>query len=75
MGEWITQREHAPMPYQPWRAFPPDAIVQVRNAYGDTRIGPAGTFWWGHEVEFGEIGEGVIVSARRLDKPKEPRHG
>jgi hypothetical protein len=72
MGEWMKRSESG-MPFQDWCPFPPDAIVQIRNAFCDTRIGPAKSFWWGYETEFGEISEGVIVKARRLDRPKEAK--
>lgn len=58
-------------PYQTWEPFPPEAIVLIKNAYGDSRIGPAKRFWWGYETDFGTIAEGVIVQAKRLDKPKD----
>lgn len=69
MTQWIN-RNDAAMPFQEWRAFESDAIVQVRNSYGDSRIGLTSDFWWGYERECGEIGDGVIVSARRLDTPR-----
>lgn len=69
--DWKLRRD-AHMPYQNWKPFPCDAIVQIKNAYGDTKIGPASTFWWGYEEEVGDIGEGVITRARRLDNPKQP---
>jgi len=74
--EWQLRRNSS-MPWQTWRAFPADAIVQIKNAYGDSRIGLAGSFWWGYEDEGAEIGEGVIISARRLDQPipQPPQHG
>ena len=70
MQPWLIRFNDAPMPYQTWTAFPPEAIVQVKNAHGDDRIGLAGQYWWGYEVEGSEIGEGVITRARRLDRPK-----
>ena len=51
--------------------FPAEAIVEIASTHGVTAIGPARKFWWGDEQEVGEIGEGVITRARRLDKPKE----
>ena len=66
---WIYRRDF-PMPYQDGCPFPPCAIVQVRNAYGDSQIGPASSFWWGYEVDMGFLAEGVIFKARRLDRPK-----
>lgn len=69
MNEWKNRFQDAFMPYQEWQPFPSEAIVQVRNSYGDSRIGPASSFWWGFEMELGQIGEGVIMKARRLDKP------
>lgn len=68
-GGWLLRRD-AGMPYQEWRPFPPEAVVQVKNAHGESRIGPASSFWWGYEEELGVIGEGVICKARRLDRPK-----
>ena len=50
-----------------WNVFPDEAIVQVKNIYGDSSIGPSNTFWWGYERD---NPEGTIVKARRLDKPK-----
>lgn len=67
---WKHRHYDAPMPYQTWNAFPLDAIVQIKNRHGDTSIGRAGEFWWGYETECGETGEGVIVAARRLDRPR-----
>lgn len=72
MTEWLNRRDHASMPFQAWEPFPPDAIVQIKNVYGQSSIGPATAFWWGYEQEMGEIGDGVIIQARRLDRP---RHG
>jgi len=68
---WLCRKD-APMPFQNWSPFPPDAIVQVRSAFHpevSDNIGPAKSFWWGYEQELGRIGEGVIWKARRLDKP------
>lgn len=65
---WCRRQDSA-MPFQTWRAFPDDAIVQIRNAYGDTRIGLAKDFFWGYEEEMGHISEGTIIRARRLDRP------
>lgn len=67
--KWIMRRDF-PMPYQDVSPYPKDAIVQIKNAYGDTRTGTAGSFWWGYERECGEIGEGVIIQARRLCRPR-----
>lgn len=66
-------RVDAGMPYQAWKPFPPEAIVQVRSAYYPDvpdNIGPASSFFWGYETEFGDVAESVICKARRLDKPK-----
>ena len=68
--DWLDRIRDAPMPFQDWRAFPHDAIVQIKNAFGESRIGPASSFWWGYESELGGVGEGVITKARRLDRPK-----
>jgi hypothetical protein len=73
-SKWLNRRDDASLPFQTWDAFPPEAIVQVRSAYYPDipdAIGPARNFWWGYEEDLSEIGEGVIVKARRLDKPKE----
>lgn len=70
---WKKRFRDARMPYQNWMPFPKDAIVQVRSAFFPDvpdSIGPASSFFWGYEQEFGDIGEGVICSARRLDKPR-----
>lgn len=69
MGPTIYRRDSA-MPYQQWNAFPEHAIVQVWNAYGETDVGPANSFWWGYETECGEVGGGVITKARRLDRER-----
>lgn len=69
--DWMLRRD-THMPRQNWKPFPCDAIVQIKNAYGDTKIGPAHSFWWGYEEESGGIGESVITQARRLDKPHDP---
>lgn len=66
-----AERRNSGMPFQTWKPFPDAAIVQIKNCFGDSRIGPASSFWWGYEEELGSVGEGVIVKARRLDKPKE----
>lgn len=66
----MLNRRDSSMPYQTWRAFPPEAIVLVKNAYGDSRIGLAGDMWWGYENDGGCISEGVITKAKRLDRPK-----
>jgi hypothetical protein len=70
MTKWLFRDRHAAYPFQEWRAFPNDAIVQIKNAWGESRIGLASSFWWGYETELGDIGEGVITQARRLDRPK-----
>ena len=57
-------------PFQTWKPFPDDAIVLVKNAYDDSRIDLVKNFWWGYERELGQIGEGVIIKAKRLDRPK-----
>lgn len=72
MSDWKRRRDSF-MPYQEWNAFPPEAIVLVKNAYGDSRIDQAKNLWWGHEEEFGKVGEGVILLARRLDRPSKAK--
>ena len=62
-------RRNSGLPYQNWNAFPPEAIVLVYNYYGDRKIAIAGDLWWGYEEELGDIGEGVIAKAKRLDRP------
>ena len=69
MSLYIT-RYRSTFPFQTWKPFPPEAIVCVANKYFEKRIGLARKFWWGYERECGEVGEGVIIFARRLDKPK-----
>lgn len=68
MGEWLY-RVDAAFPFQTWRPFPPEAIVQIGgfNLNDGSKIGPASSFWWGYERE---NLEGVIRRARRLDRPK-----
>lgn len=66
----LTRRQDAPMPFQEWNAFPPDAIVLAKNKYGERRIELAGNLYWGYWEELGEVADGVIMSARRLDYPK-----
>jgi len=70
MTKWLRRQHDAAMPFQTWRPFPPEAIVQIANAFGDTKVGQVKDFWWGYEEELGGVGEGVIVAARRLDKPR-----
>jgi len=67
VSEWTYRWRDAPMPYQTWAPFPPDTIVQIANKYGDDKIGPASTFWWGWDRD---NPEGVITKARRLDRQK-----
>ncbi len=62
--EYVLRRDAA-MPYQTWRPFPDDEIVEVVNVDGEKRVGRASSFWWGYEWERGgNAGEGVIVKAR-----------
>jgi hypothetical protein len=65
-SEWKIRRDSS-MPYQEWSPFPPEAIVQIKNCYGDSRIDQASKFWWGYERN---NSEGVITRARRLDRPR-----
>lgn len=69
MSRFIHRRDSL-FPYQEWRAFPPEAIVLVVNAYGNRNIDRAGNLWWGYEDDCIGVGEGVIFAARRLDRPK-----
>jgi len=66
----ILKRNDSPLPFQTWRAFAAQEIVQVWNAYGDSRVGPASDFWWGYEQEMGCTSDGVIIRARRLCRPR-----
>lgn len=71
-GEWM-KRQDFPLPFQDHCPFPPDAIVQVRGVgFPDMpdAIGPAKSFWWGYELELGDVADHVIIKARRLDTPK-----
>lgn len=70
MPDWLLRRD-ASMPYQDWRPFPANAIVQVKNRYGESRIDVATNLWWGYERE---NSEGVITMARRLDRPRKEDH-
>lgn len=70
--EWLS-RWDAPMPFQTWRPFPEDAIVCVEGPDGERNTGPVTKFWWGYEQDMGRISDGVIVRARRLDRPLEDR--
>lgn len=67
----MKERRNAFMPYQEWNPYPPEAIVLVENSYEDKRIGLAKDFWWGYEEDMGSVADGVIIKARRLDRPKE----
>lgn len=60
----------AAMPYQNWQPFPSEAIVLVKNKFGDRTIAQAKDLWWGYEQDLGCTSEGVIIEARRLDRPK-----
>jgi hypothetical protein len=65
--EFESRWEVAPMPYQVWEPFPEEAIVQVKNAFGESKIAIAKKLWWGWEPN---NHEGVISQARRLDRIK-----
>lgn len=67
---WIN-RSDFPMPYQNVSPFPKNAIVQVKNTYGESLISVAKDLWWGYET-FNE--EGTITIARRLDRPKKEKY-
>ena len=69
MTEWKIRRE-VEYPYQNYSWFPPEAIVLCVGYYGNRTIDLAKNLWWGYETELGEIGEGVIMKAKRLDTPK-----
>ena len=70
MARWLTRRDDAPFPFQNWTPFPPEAIVQVRGRNG-SRIAVSKDLWWGYAEEMGDTSDGVILRARRLDRPKE----
>ena len=65
---WLKRRDSS-FPYQTWKPFPDDAIVLVKNIYEDRNIGPAKDFWWGYEQDGRGTAEGVIIAAKRLDRP------
>lgn len=67
---YVHRRDSA-FPFQEWKPFPDEAIVLIKNIHGVKMIGPAGQFWWGYEQYLGQVAEGVIVCAARLDKPKQ----
>lgn len=64
----FLHRRDSSMPYQTWKPFPPEAIVVVYNAYGDRKVDLAKNLWWGYEMESNQIGEGVIIRVKRLDR-------
>lgn len=70
MSDWVYRKDTS-MPYQMWKPFPDEALVQVSSYYEDVPdvIGLVKNFWWGYEEEVGQVGEGVIKRARRLDRP------
>ena len=68
MIKFLQRFIDAPLPYQEWRPFPDNAVVQIKGISGDSKIGVVKDFWWGYEEELGSIGEDVIIKARRLDK-------
>lgn len=65
MSEFL-RRADAKMPFQDWNPFPPEAIVQVKNYNGDSKIAQAKDLWWGYTAGI-DAYESVIVLARRLD--------
>jgi hypothetical protein len=68
----MRHRREATFPYQTWMPFDPSAIVLVKNEYGDRRIAQVKDLWWGYATEMGAASEGVIVEAKRLDRPRKP---
>lgn len=68
---WIRRRDSA-MPYQRWCPFHPDALVQVKNAYGETRVDATRNMWWGYETELGDVSDGVIMVARQVVRRGKP---
>ncbi len=61
----FIERKASVNPYQEWRVFPLEAIVQVKTVEGNSSIGQAKDFWWGYKAEEKE----VIAKARLLDQP------
>lgn len=63
----FLHRQDFPWPYQNVNPYPGSAIVLVLNEIGERRIAMAKDLWWGVERS---NPEGVIVKARRLDRPR-----
>jgi len=66
----MLERRNSSFPFQTWNAFPLEAVVLVKNAYGESKVDLAKNLWWGYEQEMGSVSEGVIVKAKRLDRAK-----
>ncbi len=66
---WLKRNDYG-LPYQTWCPFNKNDIVEVKNMYGETKIGPAHSFWWGYENTIGVISEGTIIEARLIPQPK-----
>lgn len=47
-GAWLNRRDSS-MPFQRWKVFTPETIVEVKNAFGDRLIGPVSSFDWDYE--------------------------
>ena len=78
MSTEILYRRDAPLPYQTWHPFPPEAIVQVWSYVSSVppKIAQAKDLWWGYEDCWCDgVNEGVIARARRLDRPKQALGG
>jgi len=58
------------MPYQQWKPFPDDAMVEVKNIYGDSRTGVVSSFWWGYEDN---NLEGTIYHCRLTESSEQPK--
>lgn len=58
------------MPYQSWKPYPDGAIVLAYNSYDDRVIAQVKDLWWGYEEDMGSVAEGVLVKAKRLDRPR-----
>jgi hypothetical protein len=67
LGGWLFRFDSA-TPFEEWRPFPGDVIVQVMNVYGDIWEGRVSHLYWGYEEKYnGKIDSEVIVQARQID--------
>jgi len=68
--EWHHRKESS-MPYQVWRSFHPDALVEIKHRFDDIpKIGVAYSFDWGYHsgLEF----ESTILIARHVYRNGKP---